>query len=1056
MSTPKLSKAVFLLSGGVTTVACGQGDPIFGSADGNLYTDATPVCHYLERGINDQSNRTDTYILTPPAIEKLADMDQITFGLDLPITRCQDNPRSLPCSDKDHPTEWCISRVSLALGEVILYDDSAPAGGCLLAVRSGLGGMRKISSAALRLNNPNWGLTEAEVEAFFDQVVFSSGDFDFQPNGYRIPATTLEAVIEQAIGSEAARDRKGAANETFHGDRQGWVAGLAPAADADCDLGNCPSTSARRSSPWVEVRRSGPDRITVDVDVDFSLGTPDISDCIKTDLAAVPNACGTFYTQFGHGSVRTEFRLGCEEKAEVTRNDTGDQLTMPYCGEGGIEERCFDLTIGPVSSVNGTIRCPAGTASSSCGKAARLVRSAFDQVIEATGEPELELEGGLLPSVLPFMCSFVTGLEFIDACKGIVIDKVEQRGRKRLASRVDDSLLPLDELKGLEGCPAFSISERGDIAFDLRELENCPDGARNPECFSGGGVLEPNAGDDDGVPPEGGIGGPGDLASGAGGAGEDSGEGAGRYAGQDEPTGPRTMPIGKIFDYLGLDARRDARAAARAAAEGMFGRFGREPEVVEAVESSIISGLGLASAPANGKIPMRRLDEALYGLCAMRKSCAADFDPAPLPLTDVIAVDFDALRVNLAMGNFAAVRTQIGSLLVNDEFRRNCVGHRFPNSIEPPGAPRPTDTQILNDFDYLSATADWFETYFDPAFSDQGAGSCRRTTATMENRIPASAVALTIETRGGNVADGFAFVNFQRNADVSTAHRRDYGCRNLRDFALEPSHAPVCGPDGFIEVGPHDRRECGTVAGQACADISAPYYGELWLTHADPEDRVFHPNGDFSWRNRCDFDFQTGEQLVCVQDFFPGAGLNRAPVCKRIGAPPPGEDPDLYTSVGLEVGPLDTCPVGYLKDSAGRCWDALRGQPDWECEADCEALYNGLGWCYHGQPWRMLVENLDPVFNAFPFTQAPFTYDKPICAEHVSCGTSGVRCAAQGMACDPATGQCVAECNAGAAGAGSAQCAASDPPPAYPDGFACVPGTNTCRQTVEAKFGGLP
>lgn len=89
-------------------------DP-FGSDD-SPYFDNTPICNYLNRGIGDQENGLrDSYILSPPQVNSLSDIKHLWFGLDLPQNNCKDNPRSIPCSDKDDPKDWCVERVELSV-----------------------------------------------------------------------------------------------------------------------------------------------------------------------------------------------------------------------------------------------------------------------------------------------------------------------------------------------------------------------------------------------------------------------------------------------------------------------------------------------------------------------------------------------------------------------------------------------------------------------------------------------------------------------------------------------------------------------------------------------------------------------------------------------------------------------------------------------------------------------------------------------------------------------------------------------------------------------------
>ena len=121
---------------------------------GPLYQDQTPLCHYVERGIDDlQVGKRDVHVVAVPAIESLAQVDHLTLGLDLPYTRCKDNPRSHPCADEDHTTDWRVEKVELWVGDTKLFERSEP-GGCALRVGGGLDGMRTITRTQCASSTP--------------------------------------------------------------------------------------------------------------------------------------------------------------------------------------------------------------------------------------------------------------------------------------------------------------------------------------------------------------------------------------------------------------------------------------------------------------------------------------------------------------------------------------------------------------------------------------------------------------------------------------------------------------------------------------------------------------------------------------------------------------------------------------------------------------------------------------------------------------------------------------------------------------------------------------
>lgn len=258
------------------------------------------------------------------------------------------------------------------------------------------------------------------------------------------------------------------------------------------------------------------------------------------------------------------------------------------------------------------------------------------------------------------------------------------------------------------------------------------------------------------------------------------------------------------------------------------------------------------------------------------------------------------------------------------------------------------------------------------------------------------------------------------------------GMPPLYSLELKPATPPSCMANGKIGAGPAGSvgEDCGTVAGGPCDAINAGYYASV---HGEPEDPEFHPNGNNAWSTRCGDDLESGKAMVCNSTFYPGSGSKYAGTCKICGEPKDGEDPAKYTMLGC--APTGSgCPDGLDEAPDGKCWPINTGAPAWECEADCEDIYNGYGYCVHDASWRAWAHDRFPAFNAYAQS-----YSKPICAEHTSCVDNGAACASQGKACNPSTGKCVSECNS------DADCQAANPPPAYPQDFTCRLATHTCE-----------
>lgn len=1004
----------------------------------SLYTDSSPICHYLERGINDfGAGHTDRYVLAPPTVSSLEHIDHIGLGLDLPYTHCQDNPRSVPCVDEDYTLRWCVQRVALSVLGITLYDEEVDSG-CMELVRSGLDGMRSISSSELR-NNPNWGFSVEELEQLFEFITVNpDGSFGFEYPGIRFGAEYLSRTLEGVVGHFLADSNKGCANSQYCDNKRGFVTFWSSPDDTDCDMGGCPSKSSRRASPWVELKGYN-NRVHVDFDVELNKGLRAPGDCIHDGL--VPRWCGTRYDERIDGSMELDLVFPCEAQA-LRFELEGGQYTLPLC------DSVSDSFKGACASVVPHFIAPKAEVEcfdhswEHCGKTGTLDRSLYRQQLRAKNA-EFDSEGGPLHHLANLGCGLLGPLAMGAGCNP------DDIATGMLLESLDVSLMDETLFSGLRGCPAVGIDPDGSVAFDLQNLETCPEGSPDPHCQPGGNLQgNTGLGGDSEEEDEPGFG----LLNSVAFAGGQGSAPKGLKRTRQQPAmamnftavtaRPGGMPVAGLLDMVRFVRARNNRPGTPARDLKRF--------AAGSVASRGPTSVGNLIAPAtplrnDQKIPMRELDDALVAVCAASLNCAPGVDPSALPLAELAGTNLPALMGQvggiiaqcdglegvdyITCMNDAAdqIDTLLGFLIYNDEFRTQCVGHHFPDAAEN------HDGGVLQRLAYLQAVADWFDEHFTPDYEATGDGSCNARPG-LEELFPVPGLELTLKTRDA-VADNFSFVNFRKNSDVSQRLRDVYGCHHLRSESLPPSEAPRCGDNSKISKGPDGSvgEDCGTIVGGPCADMTADSYHHVLAFGTDPEDPAWHPNGDYAWSARCGHDLDTGEQLVCVEGYFPGAGTNHAGVCKRCGVPGDGENPDDFTMIGCEPEG-HSCPQDLFLGADGRCWDLFEGVPEWECEADCKGLYNDYGYCVHHMPWRWLMQGEHPEF--YEYDQ---TYSEPICAEFMSCRDSGAECASQGKACAPDTETCVWECWS------DADCWSHDPPPAYPNGFHCDTDTHTCR-----------
>lgn len=443
----------------------------FGAVDlnGPLYQDQTPLCHYLERGIDDLAARKrDLHVVLAPGVESLAQVDHLTLGLDLPYTRCRDDPRSHPCADEDHPTHWCVRTVELWVGDTKLFERSEP-GGCALQVGAGLDGMRTITGPQLRAH-PLWGFTIPQLLEYLPYL--EPGTFRLKAPGLHYTAEYFAWSLEGIIGDYKARANKGCANGTYCGNKRGINVRFARAGKVDCDLGGCPAKRQRRSSPWLELEGQGKDRLEVDIDLEIFNSTFDPGDCVDEAPGGAAKDCGNLETALGRGSLELLLRFPCVEKARVQIPGKGFR-NFPYCPEGSPSPSpCFRLT-GPVlpTWAGGVIECPGDVppGESFCGQSVILDGSRFDQSVALAEPAKFDAEGGLIVQLLEFFCA-LTAPEG-DPCPTDLLATLALR------SRLDASMFNQTMLRDLPGCPVVGVSSRGDVAIDMRVLDACPPGA---------------------------------------------------------------------------------------------------------------------------------------------------------------------------------------------------------------------------------------------------------------------------------------------------------------------------------------------------------------------------------------------------------------------------------------------------------------------------------------------------------------------------------------------------------------------------------------------------
>ncbi|MEM1181796.1 MAG: hypothetical protein AAGM22_25855, partial [Acidobacteriota bacterium] len=244
----------------------------------------------------------------------------------------------------------------------------------------------------------------------------------------------------------------------------------------------------------------------------------------------------------------------------------------------------------------------------------------------------------------------------------------------------------------------------------------------------------------------------------------------------------------------------------------------------------------LADSNTDAKIPMAQLDAALRLICALSTSCPG-IDLGALPIDQLADLGDGGSGDDLLDLPPAELLAVLAPLLADEGFRQ-CVGG---------------DTDPLQLFEILT----WLMSQFQPAFDSDTCTALR-----VEALLPLVGLELRVKTAGPEVGDTFAFVDFGYS---SPGLMKQHGC--MAKWVYPTSDAPIC-DNGTIAKGPdpdHEGRACGTAPGGPCHDIRGAH--PEW-TRSLPEDSAFHPNGDFRWFTRCGHDFDSGEPMVCVAEYY--------------------------------------------------------------------------------------------------------------------------------------------------------------------------------------------
>lgn len=301
------------------------------------YSDVTAVCNYLDRGINDfQTGQIDFYEVVPPGVATLADIQKLEFGLDMPGTNCATG-NAIPCVDKDYATKWSFDEIAMLVGGVpFFHAQKGPDDPWLRLIGGGTkdGGIAGWDYGELTAN-PFWGLSEQEILTFYSELPLINGlalpaldDVKMGIPPVTVSAPRLSAMVEGIIGQVLSQSIKtGAGSESACAgqiycdnarDYQAAWRGTYHNGSPDCDLGDCPASAERKSSPWLELRGDH-NRLTVNADLEVLEGKADPTDCPDGGLLC-GNPNGTKYKWLADIGLQLELRAVCSDAPGGTKS----------------------------------------------------------------------------------------------------------------------------------------------------------------------------------------------------------------------------------------------------------------------------------------------------------------------------------------------------------------------------------------------------------------------------------------------------------------------------------------------------------------------------------------------------------------------------------------------------------------------------------------------------------------------------------------------------------------------------------------------------------------
>jgi hypothetical protein len=362
------------------------------------YLKTTPICNYLDRGLLDHRAQVlDRYVVFQPGISKLADIDTLRFGLDLPDSFCKDNPHGTPCSDKSYDHAWEIDSIDLSvLGIPLFHDEREFGDNNLLVAGAGDANGRIHGYEADELHgNPLWGLSFDELQVLFQELVLDENkQLAFDPGDIALDAGQVSRLLEGMVGRALAARRKGCVNDLYCDDKNGRQAYWSD--DPDCDFGGCPPTSARLPSPWVELRGKDGDMLQLDIDLDLLKGAPDPTDCDGVGGGIGEKHCGSKYADKGRFSVEVDFDFLCEESGEDKFAIVAHAADVRYVTESGLidafpriaEKKIaeeFDESVFTNEIAKNLDACPDGPPVAVAGDGAITINLASTMACEAEG-----------------------------------------------------------------------------------------------------------------------------------------------------------------------------------------------------------------------------------------------------------------------------------------------------------------------------------------------------------------------------------------------------------------------------------------------------------------------------------------------------------------------------------------------------------------------------------------------------------------------------------------------------------------------------------------------